>query len=147
MCGDMGRTPKINKDAGRDHWPRGFGLLAGGAVKSGCVSRTSDKQATYPIDFPVTPGDLCAKIYELRGISHEATVPDQLTRPIPVSHGGQPVGGAGVTSPVDSVQSAKRNAGIERWWLLRCNLLLALIHWPPGINPRTFRFLVGELLP
>lgn len=92
MCGDMGRTPKINKAAGRDHWPQcGFALLAGGAVKPGCVYGTSDKQAAYPIDFPVTPGDLCATIYHLLGISHEATVPDHLTRPIPISHGGQPV--------------------------------------------------------
>ena len=92
MCGDMGRTPKINKAAGRDHWPQcGFALLAGGAVKPGCVHGTSDKQAAYPIDVPVTPGDLCATIYELLGISHEATVPDHLTRPIPISHGGQPV--------------------------------------------------------
>ena len=92
MCGDMGRTPKVNKAAGRDHWPQcGFALLAGGAVKPGCVYGTSDKQAAYPIDFPVSPGDLCATIYELLGISHESTVPDHLTRPIPISHGGQPV--------------------------------------------------------
>ena len=92
MCGDMGRTPKVNKAAGRDHWPQcGFALLAGGAVKPGCVYGTSDKQAAYPIDFPVTPGDLCATIYHLLGISHEASVPDHLTRPIPISHGGQPV--------------------------------------------------------
>ena len=92
MCGDMGRTPKINKAAGRDHWPQcGFALLAGGAVKPGCVYGTSDKQAAYPIDFPVTPGDLCATIYELLGISHEATVPDSLKRPHHISHGGQPV--------------------------------------------------------
>ncbi len=92
MCGDMGRTPKINKAAGRDHWPQcGFALLAGGAMKPGCVYGTSDKQAAYPIDFPVTPGDLCATIYELLGISHEATVPDSLNRPHHISHGGQPV--------------------------------------------------------
>ena len=92
MCGDMGRTPKINKAAGRDHWPQcGFALLAGGAVKPGYVHGTSDKLAAYPIDFPVSPGDLCATIYELLGISYEATVPDHLTRPIPISHGGHPV--------------------------------------------------------
>lgn len=92
MCGDMGRTPKVNKAAGRDHWPQcGFALLAGGAVKSGCIYGTSDKQAAYPIDFPVTPGDLCATVYHLLGISHDATVPDHLARPIPISHGGQPV--------------------------------------------------------
>ena len=92
MCGDMGRTPKINKVAGRDHWPQcGFCLLAGGAVKPGYVHGTSDKQAAYPIDFPVTPGDLCSTVYHLLGISHEATVPDSLNRPHHISHGGQPV--------------------------------------------------------
>lgn len=92
VCGDMGRTPKVNKAAGRDHWPQcGFALLAGGAMKPGCVYGTSDKQAAYPIDFPVSPGDLCATIYELLGISHEATVPDSLNRPHHISHGGQPV--------------------------------------------------------
>ena len=92
MCGDMGRTPKINKAAGRDHWPQcGFALLAGGAMKPGCVYGTSDKHAAYPIDFPVSPGDLCATIYELLGISHESTVPDHTGRPHGISHGGQPV--------------------------------------------------------
>ena len=92
MCGDMGRTPKINKAAGRDHWPQcGFALLAGGGMKPGCVYGTSDKQGAYPIDFPVTPGDLCATIYELLGISHEASVPDHTGRPHGISHGGQPV--------------------------------------------------------
>ena len=60
-------------------------------MKPGYVHGTSDKQAAYPIDFPVTPGDLCATIYELLGISHEATVPDQFSRPIPISHAGQPI--------------------------------------------------------
>ena len=92
MCGDMGRTPKVNKAAGRDHWPQcGFCLLAGGAIKSGYVHGTSDKQAAYPIDFPVTPGDLCATVYHMLGISHEAVVPDSLNRPHHISHGGQPV--------------------------------------------------------
>lgn len=92
MCGDMGRTPKINKAAGRDHWPQcGFCLLAGGSVKPGYVHGTSDKQAAYPIDSPVTPGDLCSTVYHLLGISHEAVVPDSLNRPYHISHGGQPV--------------------------------------------------------
>jgi len=92
MMGDMGRTPKINKAAGRDHWPQcGFCLLAGGAVKSGYVHGTSDAQGAYPKEKPVSPGDICATVYQLLGIDPEATVPDHTNRPLPISHGGIPV--------------------------------------------------------
>lgn len=90
--GDMGRTPKINKAAGRDHWPQcGFCLLFGGGVKQGYVHGTSDKSAAYPVEHPVSAGDIAATFYELVGIDPEATVPDHTLRPIPISHGGSPV--------------------------------------------------------
>jgi uncharacterized protein (DUF1501 family) len=92
VMGDMGRTPRINAKAGRDHWPQcGFCLLAGGGVKQGFVHGNSDRQAGYPRDFPVSPGDLCATIYELVGVDPEMTVPDFTGRPVHVSLGGQPV--------------------------------------------------------
>jgi hypothetical protein len=92
VTGDMGRTPRINSKAGRDHWPQcGFCLLAGGGVKEGMVYGKSDKSGAYPVEHPVSPGDLVATIYQQLGIDPEATVPDQLGRPISITHGGQPI--------------------------------------------------------
>jgi hypothetical protein len=89
VTGDMGRTPRINKAAGRDHWPQcGFCLLAGGGTRPGMVLGESDKQAAYPKDHPVSPGDLAATIYHQLGVDPETTVPDQTGRPTHISHGG-----------------------------------------------------------
>jgi hypothetical protein len=91
VTGDMGRTPRVNKAAGRDHWPQcGFCILAGGGTRPGVVG-TSDRQAAYPVEHPVSSGDLAATMYHLMGISPEATVPDQTGRPVHVSHGGKVV--------------------------------------------------------
>lgn len=87
--GDMGRSPRVNKAAGRDHWPQcGFCLLFGGGVKQGYVHGTSDRIAAYPKDHPVSSGDIAATFYHLVGVDPEATVPDHTLRPIPISHGG-----------------------------------------------------------
>ena len=94
VTGDMGRTPKVNKAAGRDHWPQcGFALLAGGGTKAGCVFGASDKTAAFPLEHPVSPGDLAATIYHLVGVDPESTVPDQGNRPVAISHGGRVVSG------------------------------------------------------
>ena len=90
--GDFGRTPIINVEAGRDHWPQcGFCLLFGAGVKKGFVLGTSDRQAAYPVDHPVSPGDLCATVYTLLGIDSEAVAHDTLGRPTAISHGGRPI--------------------------------------------------------
>jgi hypothetical protein len=92
VTGDMGRTPRVNAKAGRDHWPQcGFCLLAGAGVRSGCVHGVSDKQGAYPKDHPVSPGDLVATVYHLLGIDPEQTAADQTGRPIPIAHGGRPI--------------------------------------------------------
>jgi hypothetical protein len=92
VTGDMGRTPRVNAKAGRDHWPQcGFCLLAGGGVQEGLVYGSSDKQGAYPKDRPVSPGDLAATVYRLTGADPELTVPDQTGRPVHVSHGGKPI--------------------------------------------------------
>ena len=91
VTGDMGRTPRINANAGRDHWPQcGFCLFAGG-VRGGYVHGRTDRQAGYPTEFPVTPGDLCATVYHLLGLDPHMMVPDQTGRPLHVAHGGEPV--------------------------------------------------------
>src|SRR5262249_45695920 len=92
VTGDMGRTPRVNAKAGRDHWPQcGFSLLAGAGVRSGYVHGTSDKQGAYPRDHPVSPGDLVATVYQLRGVDPERTVTDLTGRPIGIAHGGQAI--------------------------------------------------------
>jgi hypothetical protein len=92
VTGDMGRTPKVNASAGRDHWPQcGFCLFAGGGTRPGVVHGTSDKIAAYPTDHPVSAGDLVATMYQLVGVDPEAMVPDHTNRPTHISHGGRPV--------------------------------------------------------
>jgi hypothetical protein len=92
--GDMGRTPKVNGAAGRDHWPQaGFALLFGAGVRPGNVFGSTDSQAAYVKDHPVSPGDLCATIYHLLGVDPESTVPDHTGRPTHIAHGGGVVTG------------------------------------------------------
>jgi hypothetical protein len=69
VMGEFGRTPKINRMAGRDHWPRANSiLLAGGGIKRGMVLGKTDAQAEYPVDRPVSPADLAATMFTLLGI-------------------------------------------------------------------------------
>jgi hypothetical protein len=90
--GDMGRSPRVNGKAGRDHWPQcGFCLLAGGGTKAGYVHGASDRTGSYPKDHPVSPGDICATIYELVGVDPNITVPDPAGQPHSVTHGGAPI--------------------------------------------------------
>ena len=97
VMGEMGRTPRIRPDnpgwvPGRDHWPQcGFCLLTGGGVRSGMVLGTSDKDAAFPIDHPVSPGDIVATIYHLLGVDPQTTVLDLTDRPVQISHGGEPI--------------------------------------------------------
>jgi hypothetical protein len=92
IMGEMGRAPKVNRAAGRDHWPQcGFSLLFGGGTKEGFVLGASDKTAAYPTDHPVTPGDLVVTIYHLFGIDPEMMLMDLTNRPIAIAHGGRPI--------------------------------------------------------
>jgi len=92
VMGEMGRTPRINARAGRDHWPQcGFSLLFGGGVQRGLVYGTTDKIAAWPTSHPVSPADFVATIYQLLGIDPQMTVSDRLGRPIPIAHGGNPI--------------------------------------------------------
>ncbi len=94
VMGEMGRSPRINSKAGREHWPQcGFSLLFGAGVKQGNVHGVTDKIAGYPVDHPVTPPDFIATIYATLGIDPDTTVPDRSGRPVPIAHGGRPVQG------------------------------------------------------
>jgi hypothetical protein len=80
--GEFGRTPKINDNISRDHWPQCYTtLLAGGGVKRGFVYGASDKDAVYPARDPVRPDDLAATMFYLLGIDPHTEVYDAENRP------------------------------------------------------------------
>ena len=86
--GEFGRTPKINKNDSRDHWPQCYSaLLAGGGVKGGYTYGVSDEYAAYPAEHPVRPDDLAATIFHLMGINPHTEVFDRANRPLPISNG------------------------------------------------------------
>jgi hypothetical protein len=94
VTGDMGRTPRVNGKAGRDHWPQcGFCVFAGGGTKPGVVHGTTDKIAAFPSDHPVSAGDLVATVYHLVGVDPDGMVPDHTNRPQHIAHGGKPIRG------------------------------------------------------
>jgi uncharacterized protein (DUF1501 family) len=85
VWGEFGRTPKINKDAGRDHWaPVNGALLAGGGMKTGQVIGSTDKDAGYARDNPIHYHDVLATIYHNLGIDPHSMVMDVANRPIPI---------------------------------------------------------------
>src|SRR5581483_7280957 len=80
--GEFGRSPGINDNGGRDHWPYVFSVvLAGGGVRGGQVYGASDRHAAYPLDNPVSPAELGATIYHYLGIDVKTTLYDHLRRP------------------------------------------------------------------
>ncbi|MBC8354200.1 MAG: DUF1501 domain-containing protein [Planctomycetes bacterium] len=80
--GEFGRTPKINGNAGRDHWPDCYSIaLAGGGVSGGAVFGASDHMGAYPAVDPVTPADLAATIFWRFGIDPRAVIRDVAERP------------------------------------------------------------------
>jgi hypothetical protein len=89
VMGEFGRTPKINKAAGRDHWQHCYSvLLAGGGVKPGFVLGRSDREGAYPVHGRVcTPADLCATVYHCLGADYEGVMTDQTGRPLPLTRG------------------------------------------------------------
>jgi len=93
VWGEFGRTPKINKDAGRDHWSRvNTALLAGGGLKTGQVIGRTDAQGAEVRDDPIHFQDILATVYQAMGIDPHGLVLDVGQRPIPILPGtAQPV--------------------------------------------------------
>ena len=88
VLGEFGRTPKINKNAGRDHWPNAYSIvLAGGGVQGGQIYGETDKHAAYVTDKPVSPDDLGATIYHAFGIGPDTIIRDQQGRPVLLTKG------------------------------------------------------------
>jgi uncharacterized protein (DUF1501 family) len=79
---EFGRTPTINRNAGRDHWPFVYSIpLAGAGVAPGIIHGASDSRAAYPTENPHDPSDLVATVYHLLGVPPETTLYDQTQRP------------------------------------------------------------------
>ena len=79
--GEFGRTPKINGNAGRDHWPDCYSVtLAGGGIRGGTVFGASDQLGAYPAIDPVTPADLAATIFWRFGLNPRTEIHDQIGR-------------------------------------------------------------------
>jgi hypothetical protein len=86
--GEFGRTPKINSDAGRDHWPNCYSaVLAGGGVKGGIYHGASDKLGAYPTSDAVTPGDLAATLFARFGLDPATEIIDRVGRPYRLAEG------------------------------------------------------------
>lgn len=97
MCGEMGRTPKINagtgesKVPGRDHWGAVQSvLIAGGGIPGGIVVGASDKDGAYPVKAPQRPENLAATIYHALGIPATAVWKDEVNRPHQI-YSGDPI--------------------------------------------------------
>jgi hypothetical protein len=84
VWGEYGRTPKVNRNAGRDHWPQAmFALVAGGGLKMGQVIGATTARAERPVGRSYVPQNLLATLYrEVFGIDPGATLPDHTGRPI-----------------------------------------------------------------
>jgi hypothetical protein len=86
--GEFGRTPKINKDAGRDHWPDCYSIvLAGGGIAGGRVFGKSNRSAAYPVDDDVAPWDIAATMFHLLGINPQTHINNRQGQPLPIARG------------------------------------------------------------
>lgn len=86
--GEFGRTPKINRNGGRDHW--GFCQsigMAGGGVRAGALLGSSTADGGYPASDPVSPDDVAATLFHCLGIHHRQPMYDLEQRPLPLSEG------------------------------------------------------------
>jgi hypothetical protein len=92
VWGEFGRTPTINKNAGRDHWPAvNFALLGGGGMRTGQVIGATDKEAAYVEDRPVTFQNVFATLYHNLGIDPATTLSDRSGRPMRLLDEFEPV--------------------------------------------------------
>ncbi|MFM7149450.1 MAG: DUF1501 domain-containing protein, partial [Gemmataceae bacterium] len=85
VWGEFGRSPKINKDAGRDHWsPVNSAIFAGGGLKVGQVLGSTDSTAATAKDFPIHYRDVLATVYSTLGIDCHSMIYDVSNRPNPI---------------------------------------------------------------
>ena len=91
--GEFGRTPRINKYAGRDHWGRTFSVLMGcGGMQMGQVIGRSNSRGEYVVERPLDPQDVAATVYHHLGIdARSVTFRDRLDRPMYLIDSGEPI--------------------------------------------------------
>jgi len=90
--GEFGRTPKINGQAGRDHWPGAMSIVyAGGGLKMGQVIGTTNANGEYPTSKPATPGCVLSTMYHALDIDYHHAFIDQAQRPLPILSEGEPI--------------------------------------------------------
>ncbi len=91
--GEFGRTPRMNREGGRDHWGHAFSvLLSGGKMKMGQAVGKSGPRGEYVADRPVSPQDVAATVYRHLGIDGRAVhFTDGLGRPYPLVETGKPI--------------------------------------------------------
>jgi uncharacterized protein (DUF1501 family) len=88
MFGEFGRTPIINKQAGRDHWAGAQSImLAGAGTPAGTVYGSTDRDGGLPAEKPVSPADLTATFLHLLGVPPDFEITDRAGRPIRACHG------------------------------------------------------------
>ena len=89
VTGEMGRTPRIGKKAGRDHWPKVLSVvMAGGGMKRGYIHGTSDPTGSEPDEDPVSVPDWAATVYSLIGIDPLRRLLGPGNRPMPINYDG-----------------------------------------------------------
>ena len=89
-AGEFGRTPKINGDAGRDHWPQAQSiLLAGGGYRHGQVIGSTSAKAEYPTSRAIGVEDFCAIVYRALGLRSDDSIIDHSGRPMHLLPGGE----------------------------------------------------------
>ena len=87
---EFGRTPKINGNAGRDHWPKVFSIvLAGGGIKKGLIYGKSDATATEPEEDGLSVADWATTVYHQLGIVADKELMAPGNRPIEICDGGK----------------------------------------------------------
>ncbi len=92
ITGEFGRTPRINKNAGRDHWaPLSTLALAGGGLRMGQVIGESSAKAETPKSTPITPQDLAATVLDVLGISPATQFVNPAGRPVTLVESGKPI--------------------------------------------------------
>jgi len=92
VWGEFGRTPKVNKDEGRDHWPEcGFALFAGGGLKTGQVVGRTDSKGERPKDRALGAQNVLGTVYHALGVNPSQMLPDFSGRPMRLLDDGDPI--------------------------------------------------------
>lgn len=90
--GEFGRSPVVDKAAGRGHWCRAMSaVLSGGGIREGQIIGSTTSNAGEPASRPLGPGDLLASIYRVVGIDHDTYLPDRQNRPTRLTEHGEPI--------------------------------------------------------